>query len=98
MRPSSKKKNLDQWQVDTAQHALEMEVVQEVKVFSGVVRKCRFYSKQCSADMVFNMFLPSDATAEKKAPLLLFLSGLTCNEDNFFHKSGPALQIVAKER
>ena len=30
----------------------------------------------------FNLFVPGSASAESKAPLLIYLAGLTCTEDN----------------
>jgi S-formylglutathione hydrolase len=42
--------------------------------------------------MKFRVYLP-DSTS--KLPVLYFLSGLTCNEDNFITKSG-AIQYASK--
>ena len=33
-------------------------------------------------DAQFNLFLPANASNEGKVPLLTYLSGLTCTEDN----------------
>lgn len=37
--------------------------------------------------MTFQVFLPS-VSEKKRVPALYWLSGLTCNEDNFIHKAG----------
>lgn len=37
--------------------------------------------------MTFQIFLPS-ISAKQRVPSLYWLSGLTCNEDNFIHKAG----------
>ena len=41
------------------------------------------------------VFVPPQAKASSPVPILYFLSGLTCNEDNFITKSG-ATQYAAK--
>jgi S-formylglutathione hydrolase len=40
--------------------------------------------------MTFGVFLPpgADAPGAAKVPVLFFLSGLTCNDENFAHKAG----------
>lgn len=38
--------------------------------------------------MKFSVFIPGNVTDQNKAPCFYWLSGLTCTEDNFFHKSG----------
>ena len=65
-----------------------------VKVFGGWLKKYSFASTTTQCDMTFQIFFPE--TSEGKAvPLILFLGGLTCNEDNFFQKAG-AFQALSR--
>jgi S-formylglutathione hydrolase len=65
-----------------------MKQLSSNKCFHGHVIKYQHTSQVLGCDMKFNVFLPTTATNEQKVPVLFFLSGLTCTEDNFFHKSG----------
>ncbi|WP_080145495.1 S-formylglutathione hydrolase [Marinilactibacillus piezotolerans] len=53
----------------------------------GEQRKYRHFSKVLNCEMVFSLFLPS-AFQEKAVPLIWWLSGLTCTDDNFSQKGG----------
>lgn len=44
--------------------------------------------------MKFNVFLPKESDT-RQVPVIYFLSGLTCTEDNFIQKSG-AMAEAAK--
>lgn len=50
------------------------------------------YSPACNCDMRLGVFTPEGA---KSAPVLIFLSGLTCTEQNFITKAG-AQKLAAK--
>merc|ERR1719204_278560 len=66
------------------------------KCFGGVVSKYETVSKVLgNTKAKFCVFLPPQAKASSPVPVLYFLSGLTCNEDNFITKSG-ATQYAAK--
>lgn len=60
------------------------------KCFDGEVRKYTFKSKVLGdLDANFNLFLPAAAVNGSKAvPLLYYLAGLTCTEDNGAQKGG----------
>lgn len=45
-------------------------------------------SAQTKTPMRFSLFLPPNAKENKNVPYLIFLSGLTCTEDNFTVKAG----------
>ena len=47
----------------------------------------RHTSQANNCDMQFSVFVPPQA-ADGKVPVLTFLSGLTCTEENFMVKSG----------
>ncbi|KAF8213252.1 carbohydrate esterase family 1 protein [Mycena galopus ATCC 62051] len=72
-----------------------LELVSTNKVHSGELRKYKFKSAALGGlDSNFNLFLPFQATSSgSKAPLLIYLAGLTCTEDNGAQKGaffGPA--------
>jgi len=64
----------------------KMELVgQPVKCFEGTVNQYRHNSSTLSCPMTFTVFLPKDS---KNCPVLYWLSGLTCNDQNFITKAG----------
>tara|TARA_B100000686_G_C16799104_1_gene984575 strand:+ start:3703 stop:4539 length:837 start_codon:yes stop_codon:yes gene_type:complete len=64
-----------------------MKKISENKCFGGSVQVWEHASRALNCDMKFSIFLPSQA-AERKVPLITFLSGLTCTHENFTTKSG----------
>merc|ERR1712000_205757 len=69
--------------------------IRSTKCFNGFVKKFSHQSVCCSCEMKLSVFLPKEATEENKVPAIFWLSGLTCNEDNFIQKAGA--QRVASE-
>jgi S-formylglutathione hydrolase len=65
-----------------------MELVSENKVFGGAHRRYRHRSSALNCDMIFAVFLPPQALAGAKVPVLYWLSGLTCTDENFMQKAG----------
>jgi len=65
------------------------------RAFGGVVRKFAHQSRSTNTEMKFSVYLPPHVLRGQPVPVLYFLSGLTCTEDNFFHKAG-ALRPAAK--
>ena len=55
------------------------------KSFNGYQNKYSHYSKVLKCAMKFELYLPE---TDDLVPLIWFLSGLTCDETNFTHKSG----------
>lgn len=55
--------------------------------FGGEVLFCSHQSALCDAEMRFAIYLPP-AAADGAVPALLWLSGLTCSEENFMVKAG----------
>lgn len=55
--------------------------------FGGEQRKYTHYSEALQCDMTFSIYLPSNKE-KKEIPLIWWLSGLTCTDDNFSQKSG----------
>jgi S-formylglutathione hydrolase FrmB len=63
-----------------------MEVKSKVTVFGGQLIRFTHASTQTGTPMTCAVFLP-DATAAS-VPYLLYLSGLTCTDENVCQKSG----------
>jgi S-formylglutathione hydrolase len=64
------------------------------KCFDGTVRFYRHDSATCNSEMKFAVYQPPQA-ASQSVPVLYFLSGLTCTEENFITKAG-AQQFAAQ--
>jgi len=65
------------------------------KSFGGWHKQYSHYAKTVNCDMRFAIYLPPQASSNNKVPVLYWLSGLTCTDENFMQKSG-ALRIAAK--
>jgi S-formylglutathione hydrolase len=65
------------------------------KSFGGWHKRYRHRAKTLNCDMVFAVFLPPQAESGQKLPVLYWLSGLTCTDENFMQKSG-AQRIAAE--
>ena len=66
---------------------MNVQCVEQHRCFGGMQNKYTHYSKVLKCEMTFSLFLPSNQTM-KKIPLIWWLSGLTCTDDNFSQKSG----------
>lgn len=64
-----------------------IETVSETGCCGGKIGFYRHASASNHCDMQFSVFVPPQA-AHGKVPVLTFLSGLTCTEENFMVKSG----------
>lgn len=73
---------------------MTIETLSETRCFGGTTGFYRHASATNNCDMQFSVFVPPQA-AHGKVPVLTFLSGLTCSEENFMVKSGA--QRVAAE-
>ena len=62
-----------------------MEIVKQHRVHGGTLSYCRHASEATGTPMTFSIFTPA---GEGPFPLLVWLSGLTCTEDNFTTKAG----------
>lgn len=62
-----------------------MEILQQHRVHGGTLSYCRHDSAATGTVMKFSIFIPP---GEGPHPLLLWLSGLTCTEENFTTKAG----------
>ena len=73
---------------------MTIETLSETNCFGGRIGFYRHASEANHCDMRFSVFVPPQAAASK-VPVVTFLSGLTCTEENFMVKSGA--QRVAAE-
>ena len=71
------------------------EVVSRARCFGGEQRILRHASAETGTEMRFAAFVPPQALAGAKVPVVWFLAGLTCTEENFTVKAGA--QRVAAE-
>ncbi|BAY20318.1 putative esterase [Calothrix sp. NIES-2100] len=64
-----------------------LKLISEYQCFGGKVGFYSHPSSTCNGEMRFAVYQPPQATTEP-VPILYFLSGLTCNEENFMVKAG----------
>lgn len=56
--------------------------------FDGWVKRVKHWSKSTQSEMNFTICLPNPKSRGQKAPLLYYLSGLTCSDENALTKAG----------
>ena len=66
---------------------VSLKLIEEKRSFDGEQSKYTHYSESLQCDMTFSIYLPSNIE-KKEIPLIWWLSGLTCTDDNFSQKSG----------
>ena len=66
---------------------MTLDIVSEHRCFGGVQGIYRHQSNCTKTEMQFSVFVPSVAS-KQACPVLWFLSGLTCTEENFTVKAG----------
>jgi len=64
-----------------------MQQIESVKEFGGYLKRYVHDSESCHCEMIFSVYLPPQAEAGE-VPVLYWLSGLTCNDDNARVKAG----------
>jgi S-formylglutathione hydrolase len=69
-----------------------LELVNQYACFGGTVGFYKHFSSTCNSEMKFSVYLPPRS---EPVPVLYYLSGLTCTEENFTAKAG-AQQFAAK--
>ena len=74
---------------------MTVENISSNKSFGGSNEQYSHYSEVLDCQMRFAIYLPPQALAGEKVPVLYWLSGLTCTDENFMHKAGA--QRVAAE-
>ena len=71
-----------------------MEMLEEHRCFGGWQQRWQHHSTTLNCPMTFSLFLPPEGK-KTPPPVLYWLSGLTCNDENFTTKAGA--QRVAAE-
>jgi S-formylglutathione hydrolase len=74
---------------------MSLEQISANKMFGGTQYKFRHRSAVLDCDMTFSVYVPPNTRDGDKVPLIYWLSGLTCTDDNFVHKAG-AQQYAAE--
>lgn len=72
-----------------------MELISQNKVFDGWHKQYQHSSGVLNCLMRFAIYLPPQAAQGEKVPVLYWLSGLTCSDENFMQKAG-AQRIAAQ--
>jgi len=84
---------------------MPIEVRSVVRVAGGLLVKFSHASKEIGLPMTASLFLPTSAlaleealteSADKKFPVLMYLSGLTCTDDNVCQKGGAFAACMAQ--
>jgi len=73
----------------------DLKQVSSAKCFGGFVRRFSHQSNALQCAMHFSVFVPPQASDSNRVPVLYWLSGLTCTDENFVSKSG-AQRAAAK--
>jgi S-formylglutathione hydrolase len=66
----------------------DLKLVKQTRSFDGWVKTYCHESTANQCEMYFAIYLPPQAEQNDKLPVLYWLSGLTCSEENFMTKSG----------
>lgn len=74
---------------------MTIENLSSNKSFGGWHKQYRHRSEVLNCDMRFAIYLPPQAAGGRKVPVLYWLSGLTCTDENFMQKAG-AQQMAAQ--
>lgn len=67
---------------------MTLEIVASNKSFGGWHKRYKHRSSRLNCDMVFAVYLPPQAEAGEPLPVVYWLSGLTCTDENFMQKAG----------
>ncbi|WP_428774285.1 S-formylglutathione hydrolase [Vibrio sp.] len=74
---------------------MTIENISQAKVFDGWHKQYLHQSETLNCAMRFAVFLPPQASQASPVPVLYWLSGLTCSDENFMQKAG-AFRMAAK--
>ncbi|MBN0986572.1 S-formylglutathione hydrolase [Amphritea pacifica] len=74
---------------------MSLELVSQTKSFGGWHKQYNHQSSALGVTMRFAIYLPPQAQSGEKVPVVYWLSGLTCTDENFMQKAGA--QRVAAE-
>ncbi|WP_290702131.1 S-formylglutathione hydrolase [Amphritea sp.] len=74
---------------------MSLELVSQTKSFGGWHKQYNHVSSKLGVSMRFAIFLPPQCQTGEKVPVLYWLSGLTCTDENFMQKAG-AQRVAAQ--
>ncbi|XP_020572372.1 S-formylglutathione hydrolase [Phalaenopsis equestris] len=74
----------------------KLEEISSSKMFGGYNRRFRHFSPTLGCSMTFSIYFPPSSPSQK-IPVLYWLSGLTCNDENFIMKSGAQRAASSEE-
>lgn len=74
---------------------MNLDIISSNKSFGGWHKQYRHPSTALGCEMRFAIYLPPQALTGQKVPVLYWLSGLTCTDENFMQKAG-AQRIAAE--
>ncbi|TDF42219.1 S-formylglutathione hydrolase [Alteromonadaceae bacterium M269] len=74
---------------------MSLSLLKNNKCFGGWQKQYSHPSQSVNCTMTFSIYLPPQVLSGKKVPVLYWLSGLTCTDENFVTKAG-AQQIAAE--
>lgn len=66
----------------------QITLISSNKSSEGFQKIYSHQSKELSCEMKFAIYLPPQYTTDTKLPVIYWLSGLTCDENNFIQKAG----------
>lgn len=66
----------------------EVTILSEFRVFDGRLIRFKHFSASLNSVMTAAVYIPSGALENEKFPAVLYLSGLTCTDENVCQKSG----------
>lgn len=72
-----------------------MEILSSNKSFGGWHKRYKHQSSTLNCEMTFAIYLPPQAEQGVALPVLYWLSGLTCSDENFMQKAG-AMRLAAE--
>lgn len=73
---------------------MSLQNISQNKVAGGWHKQYQHQAKSVNSSMRFAIFLPPQANEKNKVPVLYWLSGLTCDDQNFMQKAG-AFKLAA---
>lgn len=67
---------------------MSLEIVSQTKSFGGWHKQYSHAARSTACSMRFAIYLPPQASEAHKVPVIYWLSGLTCSDENFMQKAG----------
>lgn len=74
---------------------MPIEELASSRLFNGANKQFSHMSETLNCEMRFSIYLPPEASESLPVPVLYWLSGLTCSDENFIQKAG-AQRIAAE--